>query len=74
MKEFYVLWTYAANYSKLMLVKAETAEDALKYATFLYGKDFHAKATVMVFSEPPTLLKHNGERMQFDRYQEANRE
>jgi len=57
MKTFYVLWTYIANYSSLMEVKAETPGAALHTATRHYSDDFIQKATVYVFDTPPVLVR-----------------
>lgn len=61
MKTYYVLWTYVANYSKLMEVQATCSEDAVKQCTFLYDKYFFDKANIYVFDTPPILKKEGGQ-------------
>lgn len=74
MKTFYVLWTYIANYSRLLPIKADTAEDALKESVGYFGPEFHKKATVYVFDSPPSILTYKGERMTIEAYRQASKE
>ncbi len=60
MKDFYLIWTYSANYSPLMKVRAESALSAQRVVTDFYGPDFRAKASVFVFEQPPTAIYHQG--------------
>lgn len=62
MRKYYVLWTYVANYSKLITVEAENPAEAHKQAVGWYGKEFHDKATVYVFDQPPVATVTNAER------------
>lgn len=55
MKKFWVLWTYIANYSRLLEVEAESAEDARKRATDMFSHDFHRKANIYVFDHAPVF-------------------
>lgn len=61
MRTFYVLWTYIANFSRLMPVRAETAEEAYMESCGHLSEDFRAKATVYVFDAPPALIVYKGE-------------
>lgn len=60
MKKFWVIWTYSANYSKLMEIEAKDAEEAAKRATFLYGDRFHKEANIYVFDTKPAFQVVNG--------------
>lgn len=74
MKQFYVLWTYIANFSRLIPVKAENAERALMESCGYFSEDFRKKATVFVFDSPPTMIQYKGERMSdVDRYRELSK-
>ena len=55
MKKFWVLWTYVANYSNLIEVDAESAEDAAKRVTGFFSKDFSQKGSVYVFDKAPAF-------------------
>ncbi len=63
-KDFWVLWTYEVNFSKLMKVRAISAEQARQRATWLYdlNKDFQRKASIMVFDQPPAIHIEEGVR------------
>ncbi len=74
MKQFYVLWTYIANFSRLIPIKAESAEAALKESCGYFSDDFKRKATVYVFDAPPTTIQFKGEKMGVDAYREASKE
>ena len=65
-KKFYVLWTYAANYSSLMTVAAKDAEEARALTVGLYGPDFHKAACVYVFDTAPALYHNCGERIDYN--------
>lgn len=73
MKQFYVLWTYIANFSRLIPIKENTAEDAYKATCGYFGDDFKQKATVYVFDTPPTMLVYKGEKMGVEQYREASK-
>lgn len=73
MKQFYVLWTYIANFSRLIPVKAEDAESARKETCGYFSDDFKKKATVFVFDTPPTLVQYRGETMSVEAYREASK-
>jgi hypothetical protein len=60
MRTFYVLWTFSANYSRLIPVAAETAEQAAKETCGYFREEFRQKATVFVFDAPPALITHRG--------------
>lgn len=68
MKQFYVLWTYVANFSRLISIQAESAEQAYNMACGYFGKDFTKKATVFVFDSPPCMIQHEGEKMGVEQY------
>ncbi len=59
MRKFWVLWTYSANYSKLMEVEANSAEDAAKRMTWLYGDRFQSEANIYVFDKAPAFQVAN---------------
>lgn len=56
-KTYYVLWTYIANFSKLMSVQADSPREALDKATGLFSSDFKHKGNVYVFDRPPVLVQ-----------------
>ena len=60
MRTFYVLWTYIANYSRLMKVSAKDATEAAESAMF--GPGFDEKATVYVFDVPPAMIVYKGQK------------
>lgn len=60
-RTFWVLWTYVANYSHLIEVRAPTADDAARRATAGYSADFRKRATVYVFEHPPVLVEGEDE-------------
>ncbi len=57
MKSYWVMWTYIANYSKPIHVRAETAEDAIDQACGFFSADFKKKASIYVFDREPVLTK-----------------
>lgn len=57
LKKYWVLWTYVANYSKLIEVEAESGQDAADKATGLFSKDFQKKGNVYVFDREPAFVK-----------------
>lgn len=73
MKQFYVLWTYIANFSRLIPIQAENAEEARKMTCGYFSDDFKKKATVFVFDTPPALIQYKGEKMGLDAYRESSK-
>lgn len=74
MKTYYVLWTYIANYSRLMQVVASDAAHAHHLTADGMSEDFRLKATVFVFDTPPAHIVHKGVQMEdFDAYRDASR-
>lgn len=73
MKQFYVLWTYIANFSRVIPVKSDTPENAAKETCGYFSDDFKKKATVFVFDSPPTMVQYKGEKMGFEAYREASK-
>ncbi len=73
MNQYYVLWTYIANFSRLIPVKAENVEEARKLSCGFFSEDFAKKATVFVFDTPPVMIQYKGEKMNVDTYREASR-
>jgi len=64
MKTYWVLWTYIANYSRLMCVEeAKSPEEAIQRTTGYFGADFQQKATVYVFDHKPALVVVKGEKV-----------
>lgn len=63
MKQFYVLWTYIGNYSKLMPVKADSPQKALKLTTEGFGPEFLRNAIVFVFDHSPALISYKSEEL-----------
>ena len=63
LKKYYVIWTYLGYHSELLEIEAPTANDAKNKVTWLYGDDFHKKASVYVFDKYPvkvvTPYRHN---------------
>lgn len=57
MKTYYVLWTYVANFSKLLTVQAASPREALDQATGFFSLDFKHKGNVYVFDRPPVLVQ-----------------
>ena len=56
MLDFYILWTYSANYSeKPFKIRAYNAKEAITNFTKYYSDDFQKRATVYAFTEPPAL-------------------
>jgi hypothetical protein len=61
MMDFYILWTYSANYSdRPIKIRAHNAQEAVKSFAKFYSKDFQDKATVYAFTEPPVGIWKNG--------------
>lgn len=73
MNQFYVLWTYSANFSRLMPIQASDAAEAVKATCGYFSDDFKKKATVYVFDTPPALIQYKGEKMGVEAYREASR-
>lgn len=61
MIDFYILWTYEANYSDSPIrIRARNAQDAVKSFAKFYSEDFQKKATVYAFTELPSCVWKNG--------------
>ena len=61
MQDYYILWTYQANYSdKPLRIRARNAQDAIKSFTKFYSDDFQKKATVYAFTELPASMWKRG--------------
>jgi hypothetical protein len=60
MKDYYVIWTYVANYSSMMVVSAEDEVSACEKVYAVFGQDFRKRATVYVWSTPPAYIGKNG--------------
>lgn len=61
MKDYYLLWTYEANYSRCLRVTAESPEHAIHCMCGFYSDDFKKRATIFVFDHPPALVSDRGE-------------
>lgn len=61
MNDYYILWTYEANYAdKPIRISANNPDEAVKnFATF-FSSDFQKKAKVYCFSESPISVWNNG--------------
>jgi hypothetical protein len=55
MKDYWVMWTYVANFSPLIHIYATTPEAALAKATCVFSDDFRKRASVYVFDVEPVL-------------------
>ena len=61
MQDYYILWTYHANYSdKPTKIRAYNAKDAVKNYVKFYSEDFKKHAKVYAFTEPPVSVWNNG--------------
>lgn len=61
MQDYYILWTYAANYSdRPVKIRAHNAKEAVRSFAKFYSDDFQKKATVYAFTEPPVSMWKNG--------------
>lgn len=61
MIDFYILWTYHANYSSAPVkIRAYNAKEAVKNFTSFYSEDFQKKATVYAFTEKPIGVWRDG--------------
>lgn len=56
-KKYWVLWTYIANFSKLVEIEASSPTEAAEFVTGHFSKDFEAKATVYVFDHSPVYQR-----------------
>jgi hypothetical protein len=66
MRDFFVVWTYRANYGQIT-VQAATAEDAARIVRDTFSDDFRRKATIYVMPadsvtiiQPDTILAPRG--------------
>ncbi len=57
MKDFYVIWTYIGNYSKVQKIEAKDELEAAERATYCFSNDFKQKGTVYVFDRSPVYVK-----------------
>lgn len=62
MKTYYVIWTYAANYSKLTEIKATGPREAIEKSCYfnVYNPEFQKNGKVYVFDAPPVFITGNG--------------
>ena len=61
MLDFYIIWTYHANYSdKPAKIRAHNAREAVKNYVKFYSPDFQKHAKVYAFTEPPVSVWNNG--------------
>lgn len=60
-KFYWILWTYAADYSTLMKIEASSAQDAFHKATWFYQKDaaFMKTANIYIFDHPPVSYRQD---------------
>ena len=54
---YYVLWTWQANYSEVITVKAFSPKEAKDMAVGFYGNQFQAEAKIYVFASPPVVFQ-----------------
>lgn len=55
MKEYWVMWTYSANYGNPRKVMADSPREAMDKVVGFFSTDFQAKGNVFVFDRPPVL-------------------
>ncbi len=55
MRDFWVIWTYIGNFSKLQKVQANNPADALERVTGFFGSDFRKRGSVYVFDKEPVI-------------------
>lgn len=55
MKEYFVTWTYNANYDTLV-IEAESPLDAINKVLNSFSKDFAEKGKIYVFEKPPIVI------------------
>lgn len=61
MMDFYILWTYKANYNERPVrIRARSAKEAVKDFAAFYSEDFKKHATVYAFTEAPIGVWRNG--------------
>lgn len=56
MRDYWVMWTYIANYGGPTRVKAESPKAAAKHIYDCYSEDFKKKGVVIVFDNEPALV------------------
>lgn len=61
MVKFWVLWTYVANYSKLIEIEAASPAQAINNTTGFFSDDFRKKATVYCFDRAPMMTQSPSE-------------
>ena len=64
MKDFWILWTYVANYGK-MKIPARDAKHAAEQLCACFSKDFKEKGSIFVFDKEPSLVMVRGEEVPF---------
>jgi len=57
MKNYWVMWTYIANYSEPIKVLAIDAKDAIDKVCGYLSADFQKKAHVYVFDRAPVMTR-----------------
>lgn len=61
MQDYYILWTYSANYAdKPIKVSASNPDEAVKNFARFFSSDFQKKAKIYCFSERPISIWNNG--------------
>lgn len=55
MKEYWVMWTYSANYGNPRSVMANSPQEAKDKVVAYFSPDFQAKGNVFVFASPPVI-------------------
>ncbi len=57
MKNYWILWTYIANYGRIRL-PARDAKHAADQLYACFSPDFKEKGTIFVFDTEPALVLH----------------
>ena len=60
-KKYYVLWTYSANFSKMIEVMASSPKEARDIVTGHFSNDFHTRGNVYIFDCQPVLITEKKE-------------
>ena len=55
MTEYFVIWTYIANYGK-MVVHATNQHEAAEKVRAGFSDDFRKRGTIYVFDSPPKIF------------------
>ena len=56
MKEYFVIWTYIANYGVMKNYSASSPEDCARRVAIGFSEDFQKKGKVYVFDSPPAAM------------------